>query len=149
MFGSHLVLYFLFVEVFFFLLQILFHFQWRFCTNYVSCFSFQGLYVSRTLSISSRLLNFLAYILGHSILLAFLYICGIGWEFFFICYLLVWVPLFAPWWAWSEGCHCSLGFRRTSSSFQWFFSSLFIFSGLGWFLLLILRFVCSSNSFKW
>ena len=85
-------------------------------------FSFGELYVSRKLSISSRLSNLLAYNFSYYSLMVFLYFCSI----FHFLFCLFGSSLFSSWWTWPEVCQFCLPFQRTSSWFYWFFYCLLI-----------------------
>ena len=94
-----------------------------------SWFNLRRLYISRNLTISSRLSSFLAYNFHNIFLQSFVFLWCQLFYFFPLLFqiFLFGSSLFFSWWVWLKVCQSSLSFQRTNSYIHWYFVSFFRF----------------------
>ena len=91
-----------------------------------SWFSFGRLYVSRNLSILSRLPNLMAYSFSSYFLQSFVFLwCQLLFFTFHIWFYLFGFFPFFSWWVWLKVCQSCLSFQRTNSWIHWSFVLFF------------------------
>ena len=120
---SHLVQGFCLLGNFFITASILLDVICLFRFSESSWFNLRRLYISRNLTISSRLSSFLAYNFHNIFLQSFVFLWCQLFYFFPLLFqiFLFGSSLFFSWWVWLKVCQSSLSFQRTSPWVHWSF----------------------------